>query len=542
MCHNRLATTDKEVRRMRRPDIILILADDLGFSDLGCFGGEIPTPNLDRLGRDGVRMSQFYNTARCSPSRASLLTGKHPHQTGIGVLTRPDLPHGYAGDLSPQVPTIAELLAEAGWVTWLSGKWHLSADTAHPNDSWPTRRGFERFFGTLAGCGSYYAPQSLHRGETPADDAAAPDFYYTDAISDQAVEWIDGHEDLDTPFFLYLAYTAPHWPLHARESDIDATRGRYSAGWDEVRRQRLERLVSEGVLPAGTSLSERDPSQPDWDAEPEKDWQSSRMEVYAAQVHALDRGVGRVLDALERTGRLDDALIVFLADNGGSAEELPIGPMETFILKDQVMTEGTRTGHSVRIGNTPDITPGPEDTYTSYGVPWANVSNSPFRRYKRWVHEGGIATPFIAHWPSGGIDGTRVIDEPFQLVHVLPTILDAAGIQPERFEPEAPSMLSVLRGEHVEHEDETLYWEHIGNAAVRRGRYKLVRAYPGPWELYDLEVDRVEAHDRAGELPDTVAELSAAWNAWAHRVGVIDWDGMLAHYDAVGAPRFTAEE
>ena len=528
---------------MRRPDIVLILADDLGFSDLGCFGGEIRTPHLDRLAHQGVRMTQFYNTARCSPSRASLLTGKHPHQTGVGVLTRPDLPGGYAGDLGAHVPTVAEMLSAAGWRTWLSGKWHLSSETDHPSPSWPTRRGFDRFFGTLAGCSSYFDPQTLTRGERVADDAQQDDFYYTDAISSEAAAWIDEHGASDEPFFLYLSYTAPHWPLHARADDLASTRGRYDAGWDTLRQQRLDRLLTEGLVAKTTVLSDRDPTQPAWAHVADKEWQASRMEVYAAQVEAMDRGVGRVLDALQHAGRLDNALILFLADNGGCAEELPIGPVESFIQKDAAMRSGTREGRAVRIGNYPEITPGGEDTYASYGVPWANLSNTPFRRYKRWVHEGGISTPFIVHWPQGGVSDGRVIDEPFQLVHIVPTILHATGVEPDNFVPEGRSMLPAWQGNAAVDTDEpTLFWEHIGNAAVRRGPLKLVRAYPGDWELYDIDSDRMESTDLAPTRPEIVAELAAAWHEWADRVGVLPWDRMLERYRDEGRPLIMAEE
>lgn len=527
---------------MTRPDIILILADDLGYSDLGCYGGEIPTPNLDRLASSGVRLTQFYNTARCSPSRASLLTGMHPHQTGIGVLTRPDLPHGYAGELSTNRATIAEMLADGGWQTWMSGKWHLAADTENVNAAWPTKRGFERFFGTLAGCGSYFDPQTLTRGTEAAPDGANEDFYYTEAIGREAVAWIDGLAEAgdEDPFFLYLAYTAPHWPLHARESDISLQRGSFSYGWDALRERRLERLIELGIIDQGTRLSERDPSQPAWEFEADQEWQEQRMEAYAAQVSAMDRSIGEVLAALERAGRLESALIIFLADNGASAEELPIGELEDFAKKDESMRRGTRDGRVMRIGNRTDIVPGPEDTYASYGVPWANLSNAPFRRYKRWVHEGGIATPFIVSWPAGGLESGSVVHSPAQLVDVVPTILNVAGVAEGTGRPEGRSLLPVLRGEPTE--ETTQYWEHIGNAAIRRGRWKLVRAYPEPWELFDLDVDRTELDDKASKHPELVEELAADWQAWADRVGVIPWDAMLSAYSTLGMSAAHAEE
>lgn len=526
---------------MPRPNIVVIVADDLGFSDLGCFGGEIRTPVLDTLGTSGVRLSQFYNTARCSPSRASLLTGLHPHQTGIGVLTRPDLPHGYAGTLDPQCVTVAERLRDAGWRTWMIGKWHLAADVTTPNESWPTRKGFDRFFGTLAGCGSYFDPQTLTRGEQPALDAELnADFYYTDALSDEAVSWIEGlgDDEDERPFFLYLAYTAPHWPLHAPPELIDSYSGVFAEGWDVLRARRMERLVEQGILPAGTTLSERDPLEPAWNDAEHPRWEASRMQVYAAQVESMDRGIGRIVSALERAGVRDNTLIVFVSDNGASAEELPIGDAETFIHKDRAMREPTRDGSQVRVGNSPHIEPGAEDTYASYGAAWANLSNTPLRRYKRWVHEGGISAPLIAHWPDGALDAGAIVTAPFQLVDVVPTLLEAAGV--ERLESEGRSMLPALRGDSVP--DATLYWEHIGNAAVRHGRWKLVRDHPGPWELYDIQEDRAELRDLAAENPGLVHRLVEEWQRWADRVGVLSWDAMLEEYERRGLPPAAAEE
>lgn len=524
-----------------RPNVLLILADDMGYSDLGCFGGEIPTPNLDALAGNGVRMSQFYNTARCSPSRASLLTGLHPHQTGIGVLTRPDLPHGYAGNLDPVVPTIAETLRDGGYDTALFGKWHLAADTSTPNASWPTRKGFDTFFGTLAGCSSYFDPQTLTRGELPAEDAKDDaDFYYTDAIGLNAVRWLQSPERTSgDPFFLYLAFTAPHWPLHARPEDLDAVRGRFDDGWDALRERRLERLKAEGILAPDTVLSERDPSQPAWEDADEHDWQITRMEVYAAQVVALDRAVGRVIDTLRRAGQLDDTIIVFLSDNGASAEEVPLGDIDRFRQKDASMINGTRDGRTVAVGNEPSVVPGSEDTYSSYGVPWANLSNTPLRRYKRWVHEGGIATPLIVSWPGGGLTSGAVIDHPAQLVDFVPTVLEAAGLGASE-RAEGRSLLPVLRGERVE--DPTLYWEHIGNAAIRKGNWKLVRDFPEGWELYDIAADRTERDDRVQSEPALVEELASEWERWAERVGALPWAPMLERYAAAGIPLAVAEE
>lgn len=529
---------------MARPNVVLVLVDDMGFSDIGCYGGEIDTPNIDRLARQGVRFSQFYNTARCSPSRASLLTGLHPHQTGIGILTNDDRPRGYPGTINDRCVTIAEVLKAAGYATCLAGKWHLASEMKKPNDAWPTRRGFDRFFGTLTGCGSFFQPGTLTRGEANVEDEAlAPGFYYTDAITDEAVAFIRDCRSGATkpPFFLYVAYTAPHWPLHARDEDLAKYRGRFDAGWDALRERRLERLREEGVLDDGVALSERDPTQPAWRDADHKAWQAKRMEAYAAQIDRMDQGVGRIVDALGMHGALDDTIVIFLSDNGASDEGLPLVELERFKQRTDILRLKTRDGREVKIGNEPAIEPGGEASYASYGRAWANLSNTPFRYYKRWVHEGGIATPLIVHWPAGGLSAGTVLRRAAQLVDVMPTILEATGAAyPARHRgrdilpAEGRSMLPALRGKASP--DGALYWEHTGNAAIRKGRWKLVRDFPKPWELYDLSVDRTELDDLAASHPAIVGELEREWSAWAKRVGVIPFEETIRLYADLGRP------
>ncbi len=519
------------------PNIVLILADDMGFSDIGCYGGEIRTPHLDALGHGGVRFSHFYNTARCSPSRASLLTGLHPHQAGIGVLTNDDSPHGYPGNLNRHCATLAEILRGRGYATALCGKWHLATDMHTPNDSWPTRRGFDRFFGTLTGCGSFYEPGTLTRGEADASaEAKAPGFYYTDAIAAEAVRFIGDHAGAQAPpFFLYAAFTAPHWPLHAPEADVARYEGVFDAGWDRLRVERMRRLVAEGVLPADTRLSDRDPTQLPWSEAADRDWQLRRMQVYAAMIDRMDRGIGQILAALRECGKLDDTLLLFLSDNGASPENLPQVEMERFRLRTDILPRAGKQGQPVRIGNTPDIVPGPDDTYASYGRAWANLSNTPFRFYKRWVHEGGIATPLILHWPAARLASGAIVAQAFQLVDLVPTVIEATGacypppsIAWELTKLEGRSMLPAVRGAAVD--PVPLFWEHTGNAAIRLGRWKLVREYPSAWELYDLETDRTELNDLAAVHPEIVADLSARWQEWMNRVGVLPWETTLRIY------------
>lgn len=528
---------------MTRPDIVLILADDLGYSDLGCYGGEIDTPRLDALAAEGVRLTQFYNTARCSPSRASLLTGMHPHQTGIGVLTGDDSPAGYPGTLQPDVPTLAEMLSTGGYRTAAVGKWHLAADVRTPNDAWPTRRGFDSFYGTLTGCGSYYAPPTLVRDEaTIEEEAQEPGFYYTDAISDEAVRSVEESSDTEEPLFLYVAYTAPHWPLHAPAGDIARYAGRFDEGWDRLREQRLSRQQELGILPEQSALSPRAPGETAWDETWDKAWQARRMETYAAMVDRMDQGIGRIVDALEAKGTLQNTVLVFLSDNGASPEELPHFEREAFVQRRDIYTPVTRAGDPVRLGNESSILPGPEDTYTSYGRPWANVSNTPFRMYKKWTHEGGIAAPFILHWPEGELPEGELCRTPLQLVHVVPTVLEAAGLDEDAVRPEgAPALegTSVLGGLISGAAADAvgdLFWEHCGNAAVRRGDWKLVREHGSPWELYDLRADPTELHDVSARNPELCEELLGAWSGWADRVGVLPFGRIEDLYELRGRP------
>lgn len=535
-----------------KPDIIIILNDDMGFSDIGCYGGEIETPNLDRLAAGGLRYSQFYNTARCSPSRASLLTGLHPHQTGIGILTYDTGPEGYAGDLNRRCVTIAEVLKEAGYSTYLSGKWHVAKNLTEPTDSWPMQRGFDKFFGTIIGAGSFYHPTTLTRGNESADHEARdnPEFFYTDAISDQAADFIREHhrETPDKPLFQYVAYTAPHWPLHAHEEDIAKYKGRFDDGWDKLREQRLERLVRAGIIHPNWLLTERDPTQPAWENAEQKEWLLRCMEVYAAQIDRMDQGIGRILKALEETGRLDNTFLLFLSDNGACAEDIPEGVDLDSLVNDLMIAQArTRDGRPVRLGNDPTIMPGPEDTYQSYGVAWANLSNTPFRLYKHWIHEGGISTPLIVHWPEGIDDKGGLRHVPGQLPDIMATVLEITGAAyPNSYKgneilpPEGVSLVPSFKGDYER--EQPLFWEHEGNAAVRVGKWKLVREYPKPWELYDMELDRTETNDLAAQHPDKVKEMIALYEDWAKRCGVIPREKILEEMKKLGGTAFWEKE
>ena len=534
----------------RKPNVVLILNDDMGYSDIGCYGGEIETPNLDRLAANGLRFSQFYNTARCSPSRASLLTGLHPHQTGVGILTYDSGPEGYAGNLNQRCVTIPQALKRNGYKTYMSGKWHVASSLTQPTDTWPLQRGFDEFFGTIIGAGSFYDPNTLTRGNANVEhEARAEGFFYTDAISDQAVAYIDRHcaDAPEVPFFTYVAYTAPHWPLHAHDTDIAKYNGRFDQGWDALREARLDKLVASGLLREQWRLSQRDPTQPPW-SEAEADeqvraWTLRCMEVYAAQIDRMDQGIGRIVAALERTGRLEDTLILFLSDNGACAEDIPEGvTVDELVHKLMIAKSHTRAGEPVQFGNDPRRMPGPENTYQSYGTAWANLSNTPFRLYKHWIHEGGISTPLILHWPAGIRDAGAIRHVPGYLPDIMATILDVTGTaypadcDGRPIEPlEGSSLAPLFERDGLERPP--MFWEHEGNAAVRIGRWKLVKNYPRPWELYDMEADRTELHDLAAAEPERVAAMAAQYEQWAARCGVIPREKIVALMQSQGVTR-----
>lgn len=406
----------------RRPNIVLILADDMGYSDLGCYGGEINTPHLDGLARDGLRLTQMYNEARCCPTRASLLTGLYPHQTGVGLMVDDRGLPAYQGFLNDRCVTIAEALKPAGYRTYMTGKWHVGGRhgwvwdaprAGEPGFPRPIDRGFDHHYGTLGGTASYFDPHLLiHDGAFLGHQGG--DFYYTDAIGDHAVAMLTEAVTAGDPFFLHVAFTAPHYPLHALEEDIARYRGRYRAGWDVLRSGRHERQRSMGLLPHTWALSARDSSAPAWEQVPQqyRDWEDARMAAYAAQIDRMDQNVGKIAAALRARDVAEDTLLLFLSDNGASAEYLPptVGPQ---------IPPRTPDGRPVRKGNVPGVIPGGPDTFASYDLPWANLSDAPFRLYKHYVHEGGIATPLIAHWP-GVVPAGGLAHQPCHLVDTRP--------------------------------------------------------------------------------------------------------------------------
>jgi arylsulfatase A-like enzyme len=531
-----------------RPNIIVMLADDMGYSDIGCYGAEVETPNLDGLAANGLRFTQFYNTARCCPTRASLLSGLYPHQAGVGHMMDDKGFDGYRGNLNQQCRTIAEVLKPAGYGTYMSGKWHVTKaiDPKGPNDNWPRQRGFDRFYGTIHGAGSFFDPNTLTRDNTMISPYADPEYplkdgvyYYTDAISDHAVRFINAHQTAtpDKPFFIYVAYTAAHWPMHALERDIAKYKGKYDAGYAAIRKARYERMLKLGVIDEKWGVSD---APDDWEKNPNKAWDARNMEVYAAMVDNMDQGIGRIVGALKKNGVFDNTLMLYMQDNGGCAEGLgrrargqseradkpTLPPMDPAALQTGMIPKQTRDGWPVLMG--PGVMPGPADTYIAYGRGWANVSNVPFREYKHWVHEGGISTPLVAHWPKGIARKNALEKQPGHLIDIMATCVELSGAEyPKDVKPmEGRSLVPAFASETIERE--AIYWEHEGNRAVRVGDWKLVaKGSKGAWELYNVAEDRCELRNQAEAQPERVKSLTAMWQAYAERANVLPLNGRL---------------
>jgi arylsulfatase len=534
----------------QKPNIIIILTDDMGYSDLGCFGSEISTPNLDALAANGLRFTQFYNAARCCPTRASLLTGLYPHQTGIGYMVDDRGFDAYRGDLNRRSVTLAEALKPAGYRTYAAGKWHVTPgktpESLTHKHNWPLQRGFDRFYGIINGAASYWDPNSLMRDNreiTIANDTEyqPAEYYFTDAVSDQASRFISDHarDHAKEPFFLYVAYTAAHWPMQARERDIAKYKGRYDAGYASVASARWVKEQLLGVVQTSWGLP---PPAEDWTKAKNREFEVRGMEVYAAMVTVMDEGVGRIVAELKSQGQLDNTLIFFLEDNGACAEpwgragefqpraEKPsLAPLSKDTAQYGNQPAQTRDGWPVRTGY--GVMPGPADTYVAYSRGWANVCNTPFREYKHWVHEGGISTPLIAHWPAGipAAQRGRLEAQPGHLIDLMATCVDVAGAKyPEKFNGQAiqpmegVSLRPALEGRMLQR-TQPIFWEHEGNRAIRIGSWKLVSKYPGDWELFDIQTDRTEQKNLAAQQPERVKQMAAQWDAWAKRVGVQPW-------------------
>lgn len=539
-------------RQDKRPNILLILADDLGYSDLGCYGGEIDTPNLNYLAETGIRFTNFYNTSRSCPTRASLLTGLYQHQAGIGRMTFDAGLPGYRGNLSRDAVTIAEVLKEAGYTTSMVGKWHI-VETPLQEDqtdwlnhkvfhetfadlrNYPINRGFDSHYGTIYGVVDYFDPFSLVEGEVPVKEV--PEGYYiTQALSDRAEKEIREYAGSDKPFFMYLAYTSPHWPLHALPEDIEKYKDTYKVGWEAIRNARYERQKEMKLFgDAEDFLTERQFSDK-WEDNPTAEWDARAMAVHAAMVDRMDQGIGQVIRALQETGQMDNTLILFLSDNGCSPEEC------------QYMKPGendrpnlTRDGEAMIYPKNKEVLPGPETTYAALGARWANVANTPFRYWKAKSYDGGICTPMIAHWPKA-INKKRngsITTERGHVMDIMATCVELAGATyPETYKGhkiipmEGLSLVPVFtEGSREGHE--YLGFEHFQERAfISRDGWKIVRVSPGrdnrnpSWELYNLNTDRTEKHNVAAENPAKLEELKAAYKAWAKRCMVEPYPGQ----------------
>jgi arylsulfatase len=514
----------------QRPNVVLILADDLGWGNVGCYGGPIETPNLDRLAAEGVRFTQFYNYARCCPSRATLMTGLHPHEVGVGHMTfrrtgnqpstieeRMKVPAPYRGWLRDGIPTLPAMLRAAGYGTYMTGKWHLGNSD---QSTWPTHRGFDRFYGFLEGTSEYFKPTDLWRGTQKVEPEGAR-YYTTDAFTDEAIRYLKDHANQKpgSPFFLYLAYNAPHFPMQAMPEDFARYRGRFKDGWDALRVRTLARQKQLGLVPASTELTPRSGATdrlgteggavPAWDSltAEQRDAMDAIMATYAAMVDRMDQNIGKLVAHLRATGQLDHTLIVFLSDNGAEAESMPLGQFQAANLGQY----GKGGRH--------------------YGRAWANASNTPFREFKHFTHQGGVMTPLIVRWPQGipaERRGTLIREFGF-LPDVVATLLAAGGAtRPTMVEGKAApmvdgrSLLPLLAGETLAGRGPVCI-EHEGNRLVRDGRWKLVNFFEEEWELYDLESDPTELRNLAKSQPEIVARLSAAYDAWATRVGARPW-------------------
>lgn len=503
------ALAEARPKANNRPNIVVIMADDMGYSDIGCYGSEIATPNLDGLARDGLTFTHAYNTARCCPSRAALLTGLYPHQAGMGDMVnrvgRPREEGPYQGYLNRECVTIAEVLKQGGYRTYMSGKWHVGEAPEH----WPRKRGFDRYFGLISGASSYWEilPEERDTRTMAQDDErylpSGDRFYMTDAFTDHAVQFIDEHRSSDDPFFLYLAYTAPHWPLHAWPEDIEKYRDRYLTGWDALREERYKKQLALGIIDPKWRLSPRDEGVPSWDNATGKEEWALRMAVYAAMVDRMDQGIGRVMEALKKSGADDNTLVVFLSDNGG-CHETTAGR--------KLHKEGAKAGE--------------RGSFVACERPWANASNTPFRMFKHWVHEGGIATPFIARWPKGIKASGKLSREVVHITDIMATCTEVSrGAYPETFggnpiKPLVGRSLAPLFSGKTRKGHNRLFWEHERNCAVREDDWKLVMPQQGAWELYNLKEDRTELTNLVASNQEKAKRLHQAWLEWAAECGV----------------------
>lgn len=525
-----------------RPNIILIMADDLGYSDLGCYGGEINTPNLDKIAKQGLQFTQFYNISRCCPTRAALLTGMYNHAAGIGDMTTKKDDQAYKGHLGENTVTIAEVLKEAGYRTAMAGKWHVSNTLTQsdpkeqlrwlnhqaayplfsPLEQYPTQRGFEKFYGTIWGVIDFFDPFSLVEGTKPVT-SIPKNYYHTDAINDKTAEYVREFSKSDQPFFLYVAHNAPHWPIQALPEDIAKYENTYKDGWETIRQRRYEKMAHLGLIDSTiTKLSPRHPEQMNWADNPHKEWDARAMAVHAAMIDRMDQGIGRILKTLEETGEMDNTIIVFLSDNGASAE-----------LSDQYgpgfdRPSETRDGQQISYATDKSVMPGAQTTFFSIGPNWANVANTPYRLWKSQSLEGGIHTPMLVSWPKGIVHKGDRSARVSHVMDFMATFIEVAGATyPQEYAGksilplEGQSFVSVFNGEN-DKGHEILFNEHEGSKYVRQSNWKLVMTKEDEkWHLYNLTNDPTELNDLTIQHPDKVKSLTRMWGSWAKKHHVL---------------------
>ncbi len=506
----------------------------MGFADLGITGSEIRTPNIDALARSGALLTSMYNCARCCPTRASLLTGLYPHNAGIGHMGANLGTPAYQGYLSNESATIAETLRASGYRTLMTGKWHVGGDfEARDLDSWrigeidhptPRQRGFDRFYGILEGATHFFSPYAMMEDDSRVE-VQPDDFYFTDAITDKAIDLISDAVADEAPFFLYLAHIAPHWPLHAPAEDIARYEGVYENGWDAIRTSRHEEMNARGLFRTNWQISPRDSDVQPWETVANKDWEASKMAAYAAMVDKVDQSVGRLVAALKRLDQYEDTLILFLSDNGGCAE---------FVAEDgwaQYYPDRLPDGRQMTMGNVTGLRPGDAPDIPAMTGPGPMSPMRPFRLFKHYVHEGGISTPLIAHWPRGILEPvivrkplmSRMFCPPFLPQRVVRLFPNSTAIRSRQW-TESHFWICLLAGTGP---GTAIFFEHEGNCALRLGEFKLVRLHNGPWELYDMDLDRTELCNLAGKGGSMEADLRRRYADWASRANVLDWNSVL---------------
>ena len=497
-----LFTSHKKIPVDTRPNIIYIMADDLGYSDLGCYGGEVSTPNIDQLAANGIMLKKFYNNSRCCPTRASLLTGQYPHTVGMGgmvVLSKAPIEHGpYQGFLNDSFPTIAEELKKVGYSTYMSGKWHVGERPEH----WPLKRGFDRYYGLISGASSFFeitpAERDKRRFVLDDKDYEIPKegHYMTDAFTDYAMGYLDQHKNTGSgkPFFLYLAYTAPHFPLHALEPDIAKYESLYMQGWDVTREKRFEKMKQLGLVNDRYQLTARPEIIPAWENANEKKVWARKMAVYAAMIDRMDQNIGRLINKLKSNGQYENTMIVFISDNGACAETV-----------------------NTKLLSNPERKIGERGSYHIYGESWANASNTPFKKYKHYMHEGGIVTPCIIQWPAKIKPAKGYSDGIGHVIDLMPTAMELSGAKSPNV---AGKSLTYLwsKGKAPER---TYCWEHEGNQAIRKGNWKLVKEFQETyWSLYNLATDPTEMNDLSGVEAARAKAMLEEYTAWSIKVGV----------------------